>query len=81
MILSYCSEVKLKAPAYERFHHLATPATPTLTLPYKYRFLGEHFRGMDQVVSMLHNRNEVCTFSKLKAAVQELNKRLVMTEI
>lgn len=69
------SDVKPTVPAYERFHHLATPASPTLSLPYKYRLLTEQFRGMDQVVSMLHNRSEVCTFSKLKAAVQELTKR------
>ncbi|KAH3774263.1 DNA replication factor Cdt1-like [Dreissena polymorpha] len=69
------SDVKPKVPAYERFHHLTTESPPTLTLPYKYRLLSEHFRGMDQVVSILHNRNEVCTFSKLKTAVQELNKR------
>lgn len=66
---------KPKVPAYERFHHLATPAPPTLSLPYKYRVLAEHFRGMDQVVSLLHNRNELCTFSKLKVAVQELTKK------
>ena len=70
----YFSEVKPKAPAYERFHHLIT-AAPTLNLPYKYKMLAEHFRGMDQVVSMLHNRNEMCTFSKLKVAVQKLTKR------
>lgn len=71
----FFSETKPKVPAYERFHHLATPAAPTLSLPYKYRLLAEQFRGMDQVVSMLHNRNETCTFSKLKVAVQELTKR------
>ncbi|KAK3086546.1 hypothetical protein FSP39_020036 [Pinctada imbricata] len=64
-----------KAPAYERFHSLAAPAPPTLSLPYKYKLLADMFRGMDTVVSMLHNRSEVCTFSKLKAAVQEMTKR------
>ncbi|KAL4235191.1 replication licensing factor Cdt1 [Mactra antiquata] len=68
-------ELKPKVPAYERFHHLATPSAPTLNLPYKYKLLADQFRGMDQVVSMLHNRNETCTFSKLKHAVQELTKR------
>ncbi|KAJ8302480.1 hypothetical protein KUTeg_018876 [Tegillarca granosa] len=67
--------MKKTAPAYERFHSLATPAPPTLSLPYKYKLLAEMFRGMDTVVSMLHNRFEICTFSKLKAAVQEMTKR------
>lgn len=64
-----------KAPAFERFHHLATPAPPSLTLPYKYRLLEDMFKGMDTVVSMLHNRSEICTFAKLKSAVQEMTKR------
>ncbi|XP_069112716.1 DNA replication factor Cdt1-like [Argopecten irradians] len=68
-------ETTKKAPAYERFHALATPAPPTLTMPYKYRLLGDVFRSMDTVVSMLHNRTEACTFSKLKAAVQSMTKR------
>ncbi|XP_064599103.1 DNA replication factor Cdt1-like [Liolophura sinensis] len=64
-----------KVPAYERFHHLATSEAPALSLPYKYRVLAEMFRGMDTVVSMLHNRSEIITFSKLKVAVQAMNKR------
>ncbi|XP_021379317.1 DNA replication factor Cdt1-like isoform X2 [Mizuhopecten yessoensis] len=68
-------ETTKKAPAYERFHALATPAPPTLTMPYKYRLLGDMFRSMDTVVSMLHNRAEACTFSKLRAAVQSMTKR------
>ncbi|XP_046326589.2 DNA replication factor Cdt1-like [Haliotis rufescens] len=64
-----------KAPAYVRHHTLADPAPPTLTLPYKYKLLMEMFRGMDTVVSMMHNRSEICTFSKLKVAVQTMTKR------
>uniref|UniRef100_A0A8W8KI41 CDT1 Geminin-binding domain-containing protein n=1 Tax=Magallana gigas TaxID=29159 RepID=A0A8W8KI41_MAGGI len=64
-----------KAPAYERFHHLATPAPPSLSLPYKYRLVEDMFKSMDTAVSMLHNRSEICTFSKLKSAVQEMTKR------
>lgn len=64
-----------KVPAYERYHHLAISEAPTLSLPYKYRVLAEMFRGMDSVVSMLHNRSEIITFSKLKVAVQAMNKR------
>ncbi|KAL5022363.1 hypothetical protein ScPMuIL_001518 [Solemya velum] len=65
----------VKAPAYERFDALASPAPPTLSLPYKYRVLAEMFRGMDTVVSMMHNRQELCTYLKLKAAVQTMTKR------
>lgn len=54
---------------------MATPAPPSLSLPYKYKLLEDMFRGMDTVVSMLHNRSEICTFSKLKSAVQEMTKR------
>ncbi|XP_046544177.1 DNA replication factor Cdt1-like [Haliotis rubra] len=64
-----------KDPAYMRHHTLASPIPPTLTLPYKYKLLMEMFRGMDTVVSMMHNRCEICTFSKLKVAVQTMTKR------
>ena len=66
-----------KAPAYERFHHLAEKAAPTLSLPYKYKLLSEMFRGMDTVCSMLHNRSEIITFTKLKGAVQEMVRKYV----
>ncbi|KAK3603934.1 hypothetical protein CHS0354_042946 [Potamilus streckersoni] len=62
-------------PAYEKYHSLAAPTPPSLTLPYKYKVLAEMFQSMDTVVSMLHNRTEICTFSKLKAAVQEMTRR------
>ncbi|XP_067652796.1 DNA replication factor Cdt1-like [Haliotis asinina] len=64
-----------KDPAYVRHHTLASPAPPSLTFPYKYKLLMEMFRGMDTVVSMMHNRCEICTFSKLKVAVQTMTKR------
>jgi hypothetical protein len=73
-----CVFRKQEVPAYERFHSLATPAPPTLSLPYRYKLLAEMFRNCDTVVSMLHNRAEICTFSKLKAAVQDMSKRLVV---
>ncbi|XP_078689304.1 uncharacterized protein LOC144920819 isoform X2 [Branchiostoma floridae x Branchiostoma belcheri] len=66
------------APAYERHHHLATPVPPppaSLGLPYQYRLLGEMFRSMDTVVSILHNREELATFQKLKNAVQEMCRK------
>ncbi|XP_041376378.1 DNA replication factor Cdt1-like [Gigantopelta aegis] len=66
---------EMKVPAFEKFHHLVTSPPPTLTLPYKYRLLAEMFLGMDTVVSMVHNRRECCTYSKLKAAVQSMTKK------
>ncbi|KAA0199345.1 hypothetical protein HAZT_HAZT009316 [Hyalella azteca] len=72
-------------PAYERFHHLvqSPAAAPTATtspsselgLPYHYRLLREMFRAVDTVVSLMHNRHEVITFSKLKPAVQQMIRR------
>ncbi|GBP19010.1 DNA replication factor Cdt1 [Eumeta japonica] len=63
-----------KVPAYMRHASLATSST-SLPLPHHYRFLAELFRGMETVVSLLFNRNEKITFSKLKPSVQEMLKR------
>ncbi|XP_066290953.1 DNA replication factor Cdt1-like isoform X1 [Branchiostoma lanceolatum] len=65
-------------PAYERHHHLATAVPPppaSLGLPYQYKLLAEMFRSMDTVVSILHNREELATFQKLKNAVQEMCRK------
>ena len=64
-----------KPPAYERFHTLSQPAPPGLTLPYKYKILAEMFSSVDTVISMLQNRSEICTFTKLKASVQNLMRK------
>ena len=64
-----------KAPAYERFHHLAQPVAPTLTLPYKYKVIQDMFHGMETITSMLYKRSETCTFTKLKAAVQQMTNK------
>lgn len=64
-------------PAYERYHTLAQPGVPTLSLPYAYKLLNEQFGASDTVVSMLDKRSEVCTFSKLKAAVEKMVRRYV----
>lgn len=63
-----------QVPAYMRHASLATAST-SLPLPHHYRFLAELFRGMETVVSLLHNRNEKVTFAKLKPSVQEMLKR------
>ncbi|TGZ58742.1 hypothetical protein CRM22_009485 [Opisthorchis felineus] len=48
---------------------------PGLTLPHHLRLLLELFRSCDTVVSMLHNRLEMCSFDKLKPAIQEVVRR------
>ncbi|KAI8426160.1 hypothetical protein MSG28_005102 [Choristoneura fumiferana] len=63
-----------KVPAYIRHASLATSSS-TLPLPHHYRFLAELFRGLETVVSLLHNRNEKITFAKLKPSVQDMLKR------
>ncbi|XP_035679098.1 DNA replication factor Cdt1-like [Branchiostoma floridae] len=66
------------APAYVRHHHLTTAVPPppaSLGLPYQYKLLAEMFRSMDTVVSILHNREELATFQKLKNAVQEMCRK------
>lgn len=58
--------------AHERFHSLVEPSVvPTLSLPASYSMLLEMFRCSDNVVSWLDNRSEICTFDKLKKAVEQ----------
>lgn len=64
-----------KAPAYQRYHTLAQDVPPGLSLPYKYKVLAEMFRSMDTIVSMLFNRLETVTFSKVKQGVQEMMRK------
>lgn len=64
-----------KSPAFERYQALVTEGRPALTLPFKYRTLAETFRCVDTVASMIHNRKETVTMSKLKPAVQELSRK------
>ncbi|KAM6223830.1 DNA replication factor Cdt1 [Rhynchocyon petersi] len=68
-------EPREKVPAYQRFHALAQPGIPGLVLPYKYQVLAEMFRSMDTIVSMLHNRAETVTFTKVKQGVQDMMRR------
>nr|CAH8847984.1 unnamed protein product [Trichobilharzia regenti] len=46
-----------------------------LVLPHNLRILLELFRSCDTVVSMLHNRKELCSFDKIQPAVQEIVRR------
>ncbi|XP_029927044.1 DNA replication factor Cdt1 [Myripristis murdjan] len=61
-----------KLPGYQRFHTLAQPASPGLSLPYQYKILAEMFRSMDTIVGMLYNRSETATFIKVKQGVQDM---------
>ncbi|KAL8571756.1 hypothetical protein ACOMHN_051123 [Nucella lapillus] len=62
-------------PAYERYEHLAREGPPSLALPGKYQRLLSTFQGTDTVVSMLFNRQEAITFSKLQTAVQSMTRK------
>ncbi|KAG0729771.1 DNA replication factor Cdt1 [Chionoecetes opilio] len=65
----------IKPPAYERYQHLVGKPDEELALPFKYWLVKEVFRAVDTVVSMLHNRQELITYSKLKPAVQQMLSR------
>ncbi|VEL27409.1 unnamed protein product [Protopolystoma xenopodis] len=49
--------------------------SPELHLPSHMRLLWELFRACDNVVSMLHNRSEMCRFDKVRLSVQEIVRR------
>ncbi|RWS28537.1 DNA replication factor Cdt1-like protein [Leptotrombidium deliense] len=62
--------------AFQEFTHLAKKDHETgLALPFKFRTLLEIFRCTDFVVSLLYNRNETCTFDKLKKSVEEMTRK------
>ena len=65
----------VKAPAYQRFQSLAEAGTPTLQLPFKYRYLLEIFKAVDTVCAMFFNRKEKITFKKMKPAVQRILRK------
>ncbi|XP_075694729.1 DNA replication factor Cdt1 [Rhinoderma darwinii] len=69
------NEESEKAPAYQRFHTLAQDVPPGLSLPFKYKVLGDMFRSMDTIVGMLFNRLETVTFSKVKQGVQDMMRK------
>ncbi len=56
------------------------PVSPVvnLVLPYSYQLLVEKFKAIDSVCSMLHRRNEICTFDKIKQSVQSVTRRYTM---
>lgn len=65
----------VKAPAYERFQNLTAAGSPSLQLPFKYRYLLEVFKAVDTVCAMFFNRKEKITFKKMKPAVQRILRK------
>jgi chromatin licensing and DNA replication factor 1 len=64
-------------PAYLKFKDLADEnldTTTTLTLPKSYSLLLDAFKGSDTIVKFLTNRDETCTFLKLKMGIQNITK-------
>ena len=52
-----------------------SPGSDDLPLPQSYKDLSEKFHSTDTVVTMLQRRNEICTFLKLKKAVEVITRR------
>lgn len=46
----------------------------TLTLPSSYSKLLDAFKGSDSIIKFLNNRQETCTFLKLKLGIQNITK-------
>jgi chromatin licensing and DNA replication factor 1 len=70
-------EAPQQLPAYITMKNLADEKldlTSTLTLPQKYARLLEFFKGSDSIEKMLFNRDEICTFLKLKMGIQNITK-------
>lgn len=66
-----------KLPAYLKFQELAAvdiDHTSTLTLPKTYSLLLDAFKGSDTIIKFLFNRNEVCTFLKLRMSIPNITK-------
>jgi len=70
---SYCTPSRAKTSS--RRDYVPHPHSTSLPLPHSYYVLGELFQSADTVVSWLTNRTEICTFEKLKSAVQDMTKR------
>ena len=62
-------------PAYERYMHLVAKPEEGLVLPAKHKVLNDYFRAVDTVISLLYNRQEVVTSSKVHSAVQAMMKK------
>ncbi|KAF7257249.1 hypothetical protein EG68_05838 [Paragonimus skrjabini miyazakii] len=69
------STTSIRTDAEPELTQTQSAITFDLPLPHDFRVLLELFRSCDTVVSMLHNRSEICGFDKLKPAVQEVVRR------
>lgn len=67
--------VQLASPVCKSKENVEAELSACLALPFHMQALFELFRACDQVVSTLHNRSEVCSFDKLRPAVQEIVRR------
>jgi len=74
-LTSFCTPSRAKTSLNARRDHVPHPHSTSLALPHSYYVLGELFQSADTVVSWLTNRAEICTFEKLKSAVQDMSKR------
>ncbi|OQR78446.1 DNA replication factor Cdt1-like [Tropilaelaps mercedesae] len=63
----------VSTPAYEKYHYLTAPAG-VLPLPIHYQHLLDGFGACDTVVSMFHNRKEICRLDKVSSAVQSITR-------
>jgi chromatin licensing and DNA replication factor 1 len=66
-----------KVSSYLKHNDLASATIDhscTLTLPKHYAQLLESFKGSETIIKFLNNRQEICTFLKLKLAIQNLTK-------
>ncbi|CAL4074896.1 unnamed protein product, partial [Meganyctiphanes norvegica] len=72
---------KVLDPAHERYMHLAAKPEEGLVLPAKHKVLNDYFRAVDTVISLLYNRQETATFSKVQFAVQEMMRKGVSQDM
>ena len=72
---SFCTPSRAKSTLNTQRDHVPHPHSTSLPLPHSYYVLGELFQSADTIVSWLTNRAEICTFDKLKSAVQDMTKR------
>lgn len=66
------------ASAFNKFKDLASADIDikcTLTLPVAYARILDLFKGSDSIVKFLTNRQEICTFLKLKLGIQNITKQ------
>jgi len=74
-LTSFCTPSRAKSVPKAQRDRVPHPHSTSLPLPHSYYVLGELFQSADTIVSWLTNRAEICTFDKLKSAVQDMTKR------